>query len=336
MTFGSAGATPPALPLAEGVALYGGVDLGGTTTTAALADATGRLVGERQIPTESHRGPKPVLDRICQLIEELATQAGRPVAALGVGVPGLVDVPRGITRFLPNMPTQWRDIPAAELLSTRLQCPVRLLNDVRAATLGELTYGRGRTARTMAFFAIGTGIGGGVAVDGRLHLGPLGAAGELGHQTIVPDGPTCGCGNRGCLETLASGPAITAEGVRLLKTGLAPRLHELVAGDAGRVTPREMAAAAAAGDQHVRDAIYRAAEYLGIGVANVVVVLHPDLVVLGGGVAEMGPILLDRVRDVVHRRVGMFPTDGVEIERSALGERAGVLGAVALATRYLA
>jgi glucokinase len=185
----------------------------------------------------------------------------------------------------------------------------------------------------MAFFALGTGVGGGVAIDGRLHLGPLGAAGELGHQTILPDGPICGCGNRGCLETLASGPAIAAEGVRLLHTGLAPGLHALVDGDAGRITPKEMAAAAAAGDHNVREVILRAAEYLGIGVANVVVVLHPDLVVLGGGVAEMGDILLDRVREVLHRRVGMFPTDGVQIERSALGERAGLLGAVALATR---
>jgi glucokinase len=253
-----------------------------------------------------------------------------------MGCPGLVDVAHGITRFFPNLPTQWRDVHAAEILGRRLGCPVRLLNDVRTATLGELTYGRGRTARTMAFFALGTGVGGGVAVDGRLHLGPLGAAGELGHQTILPDGPVCGCGNRGCLETLASGPAITAEGVRLLRTGLAPKLHELVDGDAGRITPKEMAAAAFTGDDKVRESILRAAEYLGIGVANVVVVLHPDLVVLGGGVAELGDILLDRVRETVRRRVGMFPTDGVKIERSALGERAGLLGAIALAVHGVA
>jgi len=313
--------------------LYAGVDLGGTTITAALGDATGSMVCGRQISTESHEGPEAVLDRIAELVETMAHETnGRPTA-LGMGVPGLVDVPRGITRFLPNMPTQWRDVPAAEMLATRLGFPARLLNDVRTATLGELTFGRGRSASTMAFFALGTGVGGGVVVDGRLHLGPLGAAGELGHQTILPDGPICGCGNRGCLETLVSGPAITAEGVRLLKTGLAPKLHALVSGDAGKITPKEMAAAAAAGDENVRAAILRAAEFLGIGVANVVVVLHPDLVVLGGGVAEMGNILLDRVREVVQRRVGMFPTDGVQIERSALGERAGLLGAIALACR---
>jgi glucokinase len=310
---------------------YAGVDLGGTKITAAIANAAGDVVCQRQIPTQSHQGPLAVLDRIAELIDALAAEADTRPAGLGVGCPGLVDIHQGITRFFPNLPTQWRDVPVAEILGNKLGCPVRLLNDVRTATLGELTYGRGRTARTMAFFALGTGVGGGVAIDGRLHLGPLGAAGELGHQTIVPDGPICGCGNHGCLETLASGPAITAEGVRLMKTGLAPRLHELVDGDAGRITPKEMATAAAAGDENVRDSILRAAEYLGIGVANVVVVLHPDLVVLGGGVAEMGDILLDRVRQVVHRRVSMFPSDSVQVERSTLGERAGLLGAIALA-----
>jgi glucokinase len=185
----------------------------------------------------------------------------------------------------------------------------------------------------MAFFALGTGIGGGVAIDGRLRLGPLGAAGELGHQTILPDGPRCGCGNLGCLETLASGPAIAGEGIRLMQSGLAPKLYELVEGDAGRVTTKEMAAAARAGDKNIADAIVRAARYLGIGVANVVVVIHPDLVVLGGGVAQIGDLLFDTVRQTVRDRVGMFPTDGVTVLPSALGENAGALGGIALAMK---
>ena len=183
----------------------------------------------------------------------------------------------------------------------------------------------------MAFFSIGTGVGGGVVIDGKLRLGPLGAAGELGHQTILPDGPRCGCGNQGCLEALVSGPAIVGEGVRLLRNGLAPRLHELVAGNADRVTPREMLAAAEAGDQLVREALDRAATYIGIAAANVVVILHPDLIVLGGGVAELGEVLTARVRQVIQRRVGMFPTDNVRVELSLLGDLAGIMGAVALA-----
>lgn len=315
--------------------LLAGIDLGGTTAAAVLASRTGHIRGARTVPTEAHAGPRAVLDRIAQLIEDLAAEAGQRPAAVGMGIPGLVDVAAGITRFLPNLPTQWRDVEVARLLGTRLGCPVRLLNDVRTATLGELRFGHGRSVGTMAFFAVGTGIGGGVAIDGRLRLGPLGAAGELGHQTILPDGPRCGCGNRGCLETLASGPAITAEGVRLLKSGLAPQLHQLVGGDAGRITPKEMAAAAAAGDTLVAEALRRAAEYLGIGVANVVAILHPELIVLGGGVAELGDLLLEPVRRVLHDRVGMFPTTGVRVERSLLGAQAGVLGAVALAAESL-
>ncbi len=315
--------------------LFAGIDLGGTTITGVLAGRGGKIVADRQVATQSHEGPEAVLGRIAGLTEELAASAGSEPVALGMGVPGLVDVATGVTRFLPNLPTQWRDVPAAQILSQRLNCPVHLLNDVRTATLGELTYGHGarypQQQVTMAFFSLGTGIGGGVVIDGKLRLGPLGAAGELGHQTILPDGPRCGCGNRGCLEALGSGPAIAAEGVRLLRSGLAPKLFELTGGESNRVTTREMAAAAEAGDTLIDEAIQRAAQYIGIGVANVVTVLHPDLVVLGGGVAEMGDILLNRVRDTVRQRVGMFPTDGVRIDRSLLGEKAGVLGAIALA-----
>jgi glucokinase len=313
--------------------LYASIDLGGTNVSGVLAAADGRPVAEKQVPTQSHEGPSGVLARIAALVEDLAAQAGRRPAALGMGVPGLADLRRGITKFLPNLPTQWRDVPVGETLSKKLGLPVFLLNDVRMHTLGELVFGHGRTARTFAFFALGTGVGGGIVVDGKLRLGPVGAAGELGHQTVATDGPLCGCGNRGCLETYASGPAIAAEGVRLLRSGLAPRLHERVGGDAGKVTTREMAAAAEAGDANVREAIIRAAELLAVGVSNVIVTLHPDLVVLGGGVAEMGAVLLDPVRRAVERRVKVMPVDIVRIEPSALGPRAGALGGIALAMR---
>lgn len=315
--------------------LFAGVDLGGTGIKAVMGTADGRIVAEGHIPTLSHEGPQAVLQRIAVLVEQLAQQAnGRPVA-VGMGVPGLVDVAHGVTKFLPNMLTQWRDVPAAQTLSDLLQCPVRILNDARAATLGELKFGRGRDrpSLTFAFFGIGTGIGGGVVVDGKLRLGPLGAAGELGHQTVIPDGPLCGCGNHGCLEAVASGPAIAFEGQRLMRIGLAPRLHEIVKGHTEAVTTREMVAAAEAGDEAIRDAIIRAVTYLGIGVSAVAIALHPELIVIGGGVAEMGAMLFDRVREVVRQRIRMFPADTIAIEPSLLGERAGELGALALAAQ---
>jgi glucokinase len=229
------------------------------------------------------------------------------------------------------MHTNWREVPIRDMLEPVVDCPVYILNDARLAALGELEYGYGRKYKNMVYFTLGTGIGGGVAVDGKLRLGPLGAAGEIGHQTIITDGPQCGCGNYGCLEALASGPALSAEGVRLLLGGRAPRLHEIVDGDVARVTPKELGLAAEAGDDAVRNVILRASEYLGIGVANVITILHPEIVVFTGGVAAMGDLLFDKVRETVKRRVGMFPPDDVLIEPSELEGRAGTLGGIALA-----
>jgi glucokinase len=312
--------------------VYGSVDLGGTTTAGMVATAEHDVVARRAIPTQAYEGPEAVLERIAALITDLARESGEELEAVGMGLPGLLNLPDGVVEFLPNLYTHWRGVSVRDALSSRLGCPVYVLNDARMATLGELTYGRGHGVETMAFFTLGTGIGG-VVVGGELHLGRLGAAGELGHQTILPDGPRCGCGNRGCLEALASGPAIAAEGLRLLLSGQAPGLFDVVAGDPARVTPREMARAAEAGDAAVREALVRAAEYLGIGVANVVSVLHPELDVLDGNMAGIGRLLFETVRDVVRTRVGMFPTEDVRIEPSLLGDRAGAWGGIALAVR---
>jgi glucokinase len=311
--------------------VYASVDLGGTNIKAALGCADGTLLCTESRPTLSHEGPQRVLDRIGLLVEDLCRTCKVGIAALGIAMPGLLDFERGRTMFLPNFAGKWRDVPVRDILQPRLGCPVRMLNDVRTATLAELCFGHGRTARTMAFFAVGTGIGGGVVVNGKLHLGPLGAAGELGHHIVVPDGPRCGCGNRGCLETVASGPAIVGEGVRLLLTGIAPKLHELTGGEPSRVTTKTMAEAAGAGEETVVEAIRRAATYLGIAAVNVVVTLHPDLIVLGGGVAQMGELLREPVERTIRERVGMFPTDGVAVVLSQLGDQAGILGGIALA-----
>jgi glucokinase len=307
------------------------VDLGGTKIACALARADGTLVAERTVPTLSHEGPRAVVERVAVAINALADELNERPLALGMGVPGLADLEAGTTRFLPNLPGNWRHVPVAEWLQPLVRCPVRLLNDVRVATLGELVFGHGRTSPSFVFFAVGTGIGGGIALEGSLYLGGGGANAEFGHTTVLPDGPRCGCGNRGCLETLASGPALTAEGVRLLLTGQTVVLHRITGGNPACVSPATLAQAAAEGESAARDIIVRCAEYLGIGIANVVSVLHPPLVVLGGGVAEIGSLLFDTVRTTVSRRVGMFPVDDLRIEPSQLGNRAGMLGGIALA-----
>ena len=311
--------------------LYAAVDLGGSHIGLALGTVDAEageyeLVARRTLDGGGYEGWERVLDRIAGEMLALIREVGERPAAVGVGCPGWVDVEAGETRFLPNLPTQWRDVPVARILGDRLGTRVHLLNDVRAATLGEFTLGAGRGVSTMALFALGTGIGGGVVVDGRLRLGPLGSAGELGHQTVDPNGPLCGCGNRGCLEAVASGPAIAAAGVRLLYSGQAPLLFERTGGDAGRVTAETMGEAARAGDEAVMRELERIAGLVGVAAANVVVALHPELVVLGGGVAGLGDVLFDGVRREIAERVRVFPIDDVRVEPAVLGTDAGLAG----------
>ncbi len=180
------------------------------------------------------------------------------------------------------------------------------------------------------FVTVGTGVGGGLILDGKLRLGAFGAAGELGHHTILPDGPVCGCGNRGCLETLISGPVLTLAGQSLMGSGHAPILSELVQGDATRVTPLQMSIAADNGDDSVSNAIQHAVEYLGIGIANAVSITAVETVVLGGGLSALGERLLGPVRKAILNRVKMFPSEHVKVRVSSLGENAGALGAAVL------
>lgn len=311
--------------------MFGSIHLGGAHTGCALATGAGRMVAERSIPTQAHEGPEAVLTRIAETIGEMAAAVGGRILALGVGVPGLADFHRGRTLFLPNLPTHWRETPVADFLAARLDCPVFLLNDARMGALGELWYGHGKSIKTMVFVTIGTGIGGGVVIDRKLRLGPFGAAGEIGHQTILPDGPLCGCGNRGCLEALAGVPALTAEGVRLMQSGHAPRLRQIVEGDANRITPAHMAQAAAGGDTAVRDVLARAARFLGIGLANVVTMVYPELVVLAGDIAGYERLLIDTVQRELRERVRIFPVEHLRVETSLLEKKASLWGGLALA-----
>ncbi|MDX2024034.1 MAG: ROK family protein [Deltaproteobacteria bacterium] len=321
------------MTLAASRPLFASADLGGTNIAAVLADEEGRIAARGTMPTLSYEGPEAVVARIGDLIESLAQKVGQRPAALGIGVPGMANLQTGETLFLPNLTTQWRNVPVRQWLAPRLGCDVYLLNDVRMAALGELAYGHGKHVRNFAFYALGTGVGGGIVMDGKLVLGRSGSVGELGHQTVDPNGLRCGCGNRGCLELYISGPALTAEGVRLLLSGQAPRLYDMVGGDFGKISVKLLGEAAAAGDDRVQASLVRAAQCLGIGIANTITTIHPEMIVIGGGVAGLGEPLFATVRQVIKERVGMFPTDDIRVEPSLLGDQAGTLGGVALAVR---
>lgn len=308
------------------------VDLGGTAVKVGIVNGVGDILAERSIPTLGYEGPQRVVERIAETANVMRDEVGVTPVGLGFGAPGLVDVGQGITRFLPNLGPNWNDFPVKDVLEPCVKCPVRVMNDARAATLGELNFGHGHGARkTLVFFGIGTGLGGGVVVDGKLRLGPFGAAGELGHMIVQPHGRACGCGNEGCLEAYVSGPALAGEGVRLMRSGQAPILYDIVDGDSGKVDARTMSDAAAAGDEAVIGAIETMADYLAIGISWMIHAIHPDMVVIGGGVANLGDLLLEPVRKGAARYTTMFSTKDIEIVPSMLGDRTGLLGAAALA-----
>jgi glucokinase len=309
-----------------------GVDLGGTDLKAAVVDTdSGEQSALKTVPTHAERGYEAVMARMGELIEsviEVSDLMRAEISGIGIGVPGVLDLDKGLVLFLPNLPGTWPNVPLKETIEQQVGLPTFLLNDVRSMTLGEWTFGAGRGADTIACFAIGTGIGGGLVIKGQLHLNIGGKAGELGHQVIDMNGPACGCGNRGCLEAFASGAAITAMGLKAVKQGLTTSIGEMVEYDLNRITPAVIFQAAQAGDALAIDIYEQAAFYIGIAVGNAIVMVGPQKVVIGGGVAQAGEMLLEPIRRTVRERFAKITdVSQVKIVAAELGTNAGLIGA---------
>ena len=287
---------------------YLGIDVGGTNSKLAVLEVAGdrpALLATATIPTGSD-DPGEVMGRLGAAGAGLAAEHG-PVAAAGVGVPGLFDEASGRAVLLPNLPPAWTGHEIGRPLADRLGVPVALINDARSFTLAESRMGAAAGCSTVVCLTLGTGVGGGVVVDGRLRFGPHGRAGELGHQVIDPDGPPCGCGNRGCVEAFAAGAALSRLG--------------------GRDSPRAVFRAAAAGDERARAAVEAVVGRLAVGIANLVTVLWPERVVVGGGVAAAGEQLLGPLRRAVAAASPLVDPASYEIVAAALGPAAGAIGA---------
>lgn len=286
-----------------------GIDLGATNIKWAVLERTGSewtVVDRGRVATDAHEGTDAVLARMAGTADA-ARAAHGAIGSIGIGVPGLYDRERGTTTFVPNLPPEWTDLPVVGPMEAATGLPAALVNDARAFGLAELRLGAGRGCRTMAGFVLGTGVGGVVAVDGHVHSGHNGTAGELGHQTLLPDGPPCTCGNAGCLEAFARADRIAAA--------------------CGTRTAEEAVQAARSGDAAALRGLGEIGRWLGIAVANVVVTLTPERVVIGGGVAGAGDLLLDPVRAEVRRRVHVTDLDEVAIVPAELGAWAGAIGA---------
>jgi glucokinase len=286
-----------------------GIDHGATNLKWAVVEHEGgswRTLDQGQTPTRATDGPEAVIGRLIA-IGTTALERWPGVASLGIGVPGLFDPASGAYRFLVNTPGDWAGRPVAPPLADALGVPAALINDARAFGLAELRLGAGRGVASIVGLTLGTGIGGVFAIDGRVILGHDGTAGELGHQTLDRDGPQCGCGNRGCLEAFARADRIAAA--------------------CGTETAEAAVEAARAGDARALAGLAEVGRWLGIGIANMIVVVSPDRVVIGGGVAAAGELLFEPIRAEVGRHV--FTTDLalVEIVPAELGTMAGAIGA---------
>lgn len=312
-----------------------GIDLGGTKILAAVVGPDGSIVGEAKKKTKPELGPEGVVGRIVSVANEAVTAAGlrmKSIAAVGIGAPSPASPITGMVFNAPNMPG-WIDVPLGDMLSQRLSLPVVVDNDVNLGTLGEYVYGAGKGCRNMVGIFVGTGVGGGLILDGQVVRGARFAAGEVGHTVILPDGPLCGCGKRGCLEALASRTAIERDVRAALAEGRQSVLAELMQADNDRLTSGTIKLALDQGDAVMMEVVGRAQVYLGLLVGNLVNILDPEIIVFGGGVIEaLGDSFLDPVRATAQPCfLAQRDADKIRIVPATLGDHAGVLGAAVLA-----
>lgn len=294
--------------------LFLGIDLGGTFVKLGICTASAEMKGTMAIPTRPDRGPEDTVQRIGEAAETIQKKIGE-VKATCAGVPGPLDLERRILMRANNLPG-WTNVRFPQMLGNRLGMPTYMENDANCAAWGEYVAGAGRGTKSLVLYTLGTGVGGGIVINGEMWVGASGAAGELGHMTIDPNGPMCGCGQPGCVEQYASASAVAMK--------------------FGRGTAKDCFDAAKQGDPKAQEIVRWASEGLSIGLANMIHVLHPDIIVLAGGMAQAGEYLLEKVREGVKRRVfGVF-VEKIRIEASQVsGDDAGWLGAALWAARKL-
>jgi glucokinase-like ROK family protein len=320
------------LRIPRSAGLIAAVDLGATSTDVALTTLGGELLVHRGEPGEVKDGPKKVLDRVKELLSELLAEQradAKDVLAIGMGVPGPVEHASGVLRSPPIMPG-WDGFPIRSAFAGEYEAPVFVDNDVNVMALGEHRDGVGKGEDNVLFVKIGTGIGGGIIADGHLQRGSQGCAGDIGHICADPDGPVCSCGNSGCLEAMAAAPAIAARAERCAKEGLSSLLKE-VFDERGELTSRDVGEAASLGDYHALQIIKESGRLVGQVMATLVSTLNPSIIVVGGGVANIGHSLLAEIRSTVYRRSLPLATRNLPIVHSKLDQRAGVTGASVLA-----
>lgn len=304
-----------------------GVDLGGTKISTALSNLNGEVISQTTVPTNANEGEIPVLNRIIESIDKVIKDGNatyKEVKGIGIGIPGALDVEKGIILFTPNVP--FKNFNIVEPLKKKFEIPVFIDNDANVATIGEYVFGAGKGFKNVIFITVSTGVGGGAILNGNIYRGNTSNALEIGHMTVAPGGPRCNCGNIGCVEATSSGTAIAKRGQEALSSKVETSLRKY-----DNITSYEVFTEAAAGDAVCKEIIENALNYLGIAVANTVSIFDPAVIIIGGGVSKAGDIVFETVRKVVDKRCFKSMAESVKIVPAGLGTDAGVIGAVALA-----
>jgi len=305
-----------------------GVDLGGTNIKIAVVDKCGNIIYSDSTPTEAHMGYGHTINNIINAIKNILAKNNLDISQIGgvgFGCPGMVDPEKGLVKFLPNIPG-WINIDLADIIKQELGLKAGVDNDVRCAALGEYYYGAGKGYNSMVCLTVGTGVGSGIILGGKLLRGSNFSAGEIGHMILQEHGgKICGCGGTGCFETLASGPSIVEMAEKYIMGGKSAKFRELA--DGGEITPEIVARAASFGDE-VAKTIYKITGYwIGIAITNVVNLLNPEIVIIGGGVTNAGDLLMDPIKRTVNERALKTATEKLIITTAKLGNNAGVIGA---------
>jgi glucokinase len=305
------------------------VDVGGTKTIIAEVLPTGKIISRKYYLTLANEGARAVINRLSSHINRSVAQSrleNTELTGIGIAVAGILDTKKGIVTTSPNLPG-WHNVRLRDVIAARSGLATYLINDASAAALGEHRFGAGRGFDNLLYLTASTGIGGGIVINGELYSGTNGCAGEFGHMTIVANGPQCHCGNFGCLEALASGWAIAKQAVTRINQGESSSITGLIDDRLENITTETVATAARQGDHLAGEIIAKAADYLGVGLANLVNIFNPELIVIGGGLSKMGKILLNPARRVVKDRAFRLPAKSVRIVRARLGSNAGIIGA---------
>ena len=314
-----------------------GIDLGGTDIKAGVISEDGEILANFKKPTHAHLGGRKVVDRIGDLIQEILdsdmmNSHRDQLAGIGIGSPGLIDHEKGAITRPVNIPDWDYWINVREIYLERFGLMTWADNDANASSLGEALFGNGKGHKVVIVLTLGTGVGGGIVIDGDVFRGASGFAGELGHIMVDPSGPVCGCGNEGDLESYASASGIAAYAKERAKVEHVPTLlKELCGEDRSKITAKMVHEAALQGDEVALKVIARAGRALGIGISTLAVAFNPSIVCIGGGGSNMGDLLFDHARKEMEWRVFFHSHFQTPIVRAKLGEEAGIVGTAALA-----